>query len=130
LFAFDGRSGKKGFRSAPNCARAYTGAPIGRVKGKRRLTGGAQVPRRGYGARETNGPPGGRNERRRPWFAAYHLSAARLPLRLTRDPFSGSPSSQHEAGDAAGEIEACEKGDGGENIEGVGHGREPIHFLN
>jgi Transposase DDE domain group 1 len=25
-----------------------------------------------------------------------------------RDPFSGSPSSQHEAGDAAGEIEACE----------------------
>jgi hypothetical protein len=53
-----------------------------------------------------------------------------------RDPFSGSPSSQHESGDAAGEIEACEnagpidQGDGGENIEGVGYGREPIHFLN
>ena len=66
----------------------------------------------------------------------YHLSAVRLPLRLTRDPFSGSPSSQHEAGDAAGEIEACEnagpidQGDVGENIEGVGHGREPIHSLN
>jgi hypothetical protein len=41
---------------------------------------------------------------------------------------------EHEAGDAPGEIEACEnagpidQGDGGENIEGVGHGREPIHF--
>jgi hypothetical protein len=51
------------------------------------VTGGAQVARRGYGAKETNGQPGGRNERRRPWFAAYHLSAARLSLRLTRNPF-------------------------------------------
>jgi hypothetical protein len=38
------------------------------------------------------------------------------------------------AGDAAGEIEACEnagpidQGDGGENIEGVGHGRNPFTF--
>jgi hypothetical protein len=43
---------------------------------------------------------------------------------------------EHEAGDAPGEIEACEnagpkdQGDAAENIEGVGHGREPIRYLN
>jgi hypothetical protein len=61
------------------------------------------------------------------------ISPASAALRdKAGDPFSGSPSSQHEAGDAAGEIEACEnagpidQGDGGENIEGVGQCREPI----
>ena len=63
------------------------------------------------------------------------ISPASAALRdKARDPFSGSPSSQHEAGDAAGEIEAragpIDQGDGGENIEGVGHGRKPIHVLN
>ena len=64
------------------------------------------------------------------------ISPASAALRdKARDPFSGSPSSQHEAGDAAGEIEACENAgpinrcDGGENIEGVGHGRYSF-FLN
>jgi hypothetical protein len=40
------------------------------------------------------------------------ISPASAALRdKARDPFSGSPSSQHEAGDAAGEIEALEQDD-------------------